>query len=103
MTNRLDALLTLLKKNPEDTFLLYGIALEYSAIEKYDKTKEYLLKAIKTDENYVPAFMQLAQLSEKLNKIDDAKKYYTLGIEAAKKTGDKRSEREMEEFLDELD
>ncbi len=102
MKNRLQALLDLLVKDPNDSFTLYGIALEYLSLEESEKAEEYLKRLIASDPDYVPAYMQYARLKENLNQIEDARQLYLQGIEKARKTGDNRSASEMEDFLDEL-
>ena len=101
--NRLESLLELHVKNPTDSFVMYGIALEYISIKDYAKAEEYCLKLLETDPKYVPVYIQYAKLKEKINNIDDAKKLYLKGIEIAKEVGDKHAAKEMEDFLDELE
>ena len=95
-------MLKLLDKEPEDSFLLYGIALEYMSANNLDEAENYFTKLIKLDPGYVASYMQYAGLKEKQNKIDEAKELYKRGIEIARKAGDNHAAKEMEEFLDEL-
>ncbi len=61
-----------------------------------------LLKLLEKDPDYVPAYMQLAQVYENLNLIDKAKNIYKEGIEIARKNNDSHAADEMEDFLNEL-
>lgn len=103
MSDRLEALLNFFEKDPHDTFTIYGIALEFLSNKKYDKAEEYLTLLLKEDPDYVPAYMQYGQLASTLGRIDEARTLFNNGIIAANKSGDKRSAKEMEEFLDELE
>ncbi len=103
MSDRLNSLLELYKKEPDDSFVMYGIALEYISMRKYEDAERYLNRLLDKDPDYVPGYMQLAQVKEKLDKIDEAREVYKKGIIAAKKQNDLRTVREMEEFLDELE
>ena len=103
MSDRLKSLFELYKKDPNDSFVTYGIALEYISTGNYDEAEKYLTKVITKDPDYVPAYMQLAQVKENLNKIEDAKDIYKRGIEVAKKNNELRTASEMEEFLSELE
>lgn len=103
MNNRLESLLDLHKKDPDDSFLLYGIALEYLSLKDFDKAEEYFKNLLAKDSKYVPAYMQYAQLKEKQNQVGNAKFLYQKGIEVARETGDAHTAKEMEEFLDELE
>lgn len=103
MNNRLESLLNLHKKEPEDSFLMYGIALEYMSQHNFEEAEKYFKNLLSLDANYVPAYMQYAQLKEKQNEIESAKELYKKGIGIAKENGDKHAAKEMEEFLDELE
>ncbi len=103
MNNRLEILLTLLKKEPEDSFLLYGIALEYMSANNFEEAEKYFKSLLANNPKYVPAYMQYAQLKEKQNEIETAKSLYKKGIDIAKESGEKHAAKEMEEFLDELE
>jgi len=103
VNNRLESLLNLHKKEPDDSFLLYGIALEYVSLKDFDEAEKYFENLLAKDSKYVPAYMQYAQLMEKQNQIGKAKILYKEGIEIAKETGDSHAAKEMEEFLDELE
>ena len=102
MNNRLDSLLKLLEKEPEDSFLLYGIGLEYLSAKNFDEAENYFSKLLNVDPDYVATYMQYARLKEKQHKLDEARELYRKGIEVAKKVGDSHAAREMEDFLDEL-
>jgi Tfp pilus assembly protein PilF len=101
--NRLEQLLKLYQTDKRDPFIPYGIALEYLSQNELKKAEEFLQIVIDTDPDYTSAYMQYAQLKANLNKTEEAKQLYLKGIAAAVKTGDKRSAKEMEEFLEELE
>ena len=103
MNNRLESLLNLLKKEPEDSFLLYGIALEYMSLNNFEEAEKYFKSLLLYNKKYVPAYMQYARLKEKQNELDTAKSLYKKGIDIAKEAGDNHAAKEMEEFLDELE
>jgi len=103
MNNRLEGLLGFYQKDPNDPFILYGLALEYMSENKFNQAEDYFLKLLQQHPDYVAGYLQFAQLKEKDNKIEEAKELYKKGITAAVKTGDKKSAREMEDFLSELE
>lgn len=103
MNNRLESLLKLLEKEPEDSFLFYGVALEYMSANNFEEAEKYFKSLLTKDSKYVPAYMQYAQLKEKQNEIESAKELYKQGIQVAKENGDKHAAKEMEDFLDELE
>ena len=99
---RLEALLDFYEKDHNDPFILYALALEYMAENDFGKAEEFFDQLLKKDPDYIAGYLQYARLMEKTDKINEAKELYTRGIEAAKKSGDKKAEKEMEDFLDEL-
>ncbi len=103
MNNRLQSLLAMYEKDPRDSFLIYGIALEYIAQEDYEKAEQYFKSLLEQDPGYVPLYIQYAKLKENQSKIEEAKELYMKGIEIADSAGDSHSASEMEEFLNELE
>jgi Tfp pilus assembly protein PilF len=103
ISERLKSLFELYKKDPNDSFVAYGIALEYISTENYDEAEKHLSEIITKDPDYLPAYMQLAQVKENLNRLDEAKDTYRQGIEVAKKNGELKTASEIEEFLNELE
>ena len=103
MVDRLKSLLELYQKDPKDSFVAYGIALEYISLEKHKKAEKYLTSILQSNPDYVPAYMQLAQIKEKLNNFDEAADLYRKGIKATKEQGDTHTANEMEGFLNELE
>ena len=102
VNKRLEGLLEFYKKDPSDPFVLYGLALEYMSDNQLLKAAEFFNKLLDQNPGYVAGYLQFAQLKEKEDKIEEAKELYRKGIEAAGKTGDKKSAKEMEDFLDDL-
>jgi tetratricopeptide (TPR) repeat protein len=102
MNKRLEGLLGFYEKDPNDPFVLYGIALEYMSENQYQEADSFFRKLLEQNPDYVAGYLQYAQLKEKENKIEDAKELYKIGIEEARKAGDNKSANEMEDFLDEL-
>ncbi len=102
MNDRLSGLLELYRKDPQDSFVIYGIALEYKSKKDYSEAEKYFKILIEKDPSYVPAYMQFAILKEETNELTEAKEIYGKGIKIAKQQGDNHAAQEMEEFLDEL-
>lgn len=103
MNNRLEGLLGFYQKDPDDPFVLYGLALEYMSENQFKLAEDFFKKLLEKDPGYVAGYLQFAQLKEKENMIEEARELYKKGIKAAIKTGDKKSAKEMEDFLSELE
>jgi tetratricopeptide (TPR) repeat protein len=102
MANRLESLLELHKKDSKDSFVIYGIALEYVSKKNFSEAEKYFGKLLKQNPEYVPAYMQFGILKSNLNKKEEAIKIFNDGITIANKIGDKHAANEMEELLNEL-
>lgn len=103
MKSRLESLLEMLEQQPFDSFLLYGIALEYMAMNDDEKAEEYFKELLEADPGYVPGYMQYASLKINQNEIEDAKFLLRKGIKLAREKNDRHAVNEMEDLLDELE
>jgi Tfp pilus assembly protein PilF len=90
----------MLQKEPNDTFLLYGLALEYKKADDSPHALEYLDRVIGLDGGYCYAYHQKGLIHESAGNLDAAKIAYRQGIEAAKKTGDQHARQELEAALE---
>jgi tetratricopeptide (TPR) repeat protein len=97
MKSRIEQLQEFLKEDSNDSFLKYALALEYVRVEENDTARDYFLKLIKDDENYVASYYQLGKLYESLNDGENAKEIYKKGIEIAKKIKDAKTLLELQE------
>lgn len=92
--NRLKILQDFLKKEPNEPFNHYGIALEYL---KMDKTKAVtkFKEILERFPEYVPTYYHAAALFEEIDEIELSKSTYEVGIETAKRAGDSHALREL--------
>jgi tetratricopeptide (TPR) repeat protein len=96
---RLSQLLTMLEKEPNDAFLLYGVAMEHKKAGRLDEAIEYLDRTIAADALYCYAFYQKGQVQEQQGDTKAARQAYELGITAAMKKGDAHAKSELETAL----
>ena len=78
MKNRLESLLALLEKDRKDSFIIYGIALEYKSLKEFKEAEKYFSLLLESNPDYVPTYMQYAQLKERLNQLDEAKSIFKI-------------------------
>lgn len=82
---RIDTLLDLLVKEPNDIFLNYALGLEYASDPATLNEAEFQYKKVlQLDENYIAAYYQLGKLFESRNKNTEAVDYFKKGLEKAK-------------------
>jgi predicted Zn-dependent protease len=100
---RIEKLKEMIAKDPADTFSRYALALEYNGINEPLTAIELLEELITRDPKYLPAYQQLGQLLGKMNKTQEAKKVYRLGIDLAAEQNDEKASKELREELEELE
>lgn len=100
---RIEKLKEMIAKDPADTFSRYALALEYNGINEPLTAIELLEDLITRDPKYLPAYQQLGQLLGKMNKTQEAKKAYRLGIDLASEQNDEKALKELREELEELE
>jgi tetratricopeptide (TPR) repeat protein len=96
---RLTKLQTLLERDPNDTFLLYGIALEHKKLGEIAPAIEFLDRVIQLDPGYCYAYHQKGLAYESTGDMDAAKAAYQAGIESARRKGDAHAQGEIEAAL----
>lgn len=101
-TSRLNQLYALLEESPEDTFLLYAIALEHLATGERADAEKYFLKVLDADDCYLPVYYQLALFYQPENK-HRAIDFCSKGIALAQKSGKTKTQMELQALLNQLE
>lgn len=84
----LEQLRELLKAEPEDGFLRYGVAMAYMKEGRYDEAIGEFEELIRRDPKYVAAYFMGGQAMQQKGDLAKAKAMYERGIAAAKQAGD---------------
>lgn len=98
-TDKLAALQALLAKNPRDTFVLYGIAMEFKKRNDPAAAIDFFDRCLTVDPFYCYAYFQRAQVQEQTGDVQGASATYRRGIVAATKSGDDHARSELEGAL----
>ena len=104
---RLDALQTMLEREPTDAFLLFAIAKEYE--KKYDDAtaQTYYERCHTYNPTYVGLYYHLGKLHERAQNLDAAIHIYKEGMQVAQAAGDRHALSELAmaklELVDEED
>ena len=93
----------MLARDPDDVFLLYGLAMEYVREGDVDEALLRLADVAKRDPNYHSAHFQAAQLLAQEGRTAEARDWATRGVDAARRAGNAHAVGEMEGFLLTLD
>ncbi|MDQ3110882.1 MAG: tetratricopeptide repeat protein [Bacteroidota bacterium] len=101
--DRLSQLEELLKEDPNDSFLQYGIALEYAKKGNVEEAISRIEKLLSEKPDYLGAYYQLGQYYEAVNKTNEAMTIYEKGIILAKKLNNNKTMNELREALQQLE
>ena len=70
----------MLSESPDDTFLLFALALEYVSLENDTEAAKYFEKVISFDKNYDAVYLHYGKLYERANDDETAIKFYKEGM-----------------------
>jgi tetratricopeptide (TPR) repeat protein len=99
ISDKLTKLFSMLERQPNDAFLLYGIGMEYKKLDDLPRAIEFFNKVIAVDPSYCYAYYQRAQVQEQTGDVAAAKRSYTEGIAAADRVKDGHARSELEGAL----
>ena len=97
MNSRITQLKEFLKEEPNDSFLIYALSLEYVKENNVELAIQTLLDLHQKDENYLAVYYQLGKLYQSINEIDKATMFFDKGMEVAKKEGNMKTFSELKE------
>jgi thioredoxin-like negative regulator of GroEL len=100
--SRRERLEAMLKEDPTDPFLRYGLAMEYVGAGNDDIAARHFADLLKASPDYVAAYFHAGQALVRLGRDDEARAILQKGIGAAQKKGDSHAASEMQGFLDTL-
>ncbi len=102
MSTRKEKLEAMLQREPNDPFLIYGLALEYRNTNELDRAAELLTRVIQIDPGYCYAYFQLGQIQSMGGDNSAAGQTFRRGIAAAVNKGDAHAHQEIAGALAEL-
>ena len=103
MSDRIDALLAMLKRGQDSALLRFSLGSEYLSQHRYAAAAEHLRAAVDLDGNYSAAWKLLGRALLSQGLRDEARAVYRSGIAVAEAKGDKQAAREMTVFLRRLE
>ncbi len=99
MPTRREKLESMLKDDPKDVFLRYGLAMELDKEEDHDRSLDLLTELTEDDPPYVPAFFMAGQQLARLTRVGESRDVLRIGIEQARQQDNHHAAGEMSEFL----
>ena len=101
-SNRLETLKGMVDQNPGDSFLRYGLAMEYRNGGDLEGAVREFRALMAADPDYAPAYFHGGQTLERLGRMEEARELYEKGIEVTMRKGDQHARSEMQAALDML-
>lgn len=95
MSQRMQQLQQMLQREPDDPFLVYGLAMEYKKAGQGEQAIEHFNRVLQLDPGYCYAHHQIGLIHESTGDLDAARAAYRAGVEAARKKGDAHAEGEI--------
>jgi len=102
-SERLDKLLALLAAEPDDGFVLYGLAQECQKLGRLADAVAYYDRTIQADPKQCYAFFHKAKSLEASGRRRDAAATLREGLARARSLGDFKAAGEIEGYLDEME
>ena len=96
---RLELIMEMLEKDPNDPFLLYAVALEYKKTGNFVVATKQLENLLKSHPKYLGTYYLLGKLYEESEEIAKAIKIYKAGKIIATSNGDHKILGELNEAL----
>jgi predicted Zn-dependent protease len=97
--SRREKIEALLKDEPQDQFLRYGLAVELDNEGRMDESLAIFRSLMRDQPPHVASYFRGAQLLVKLGEIEDGRALLRDGIEIARQQGDLHAAGEMGELL----
>jgi Tfp pilus assembly protein PilF len=98
--NKIRELAGYLKKNPQDSFTKFALALELLKLDEVSKAQVLFESVLKQDPNYLGVYYHLGKLYERTGRPGDAKEMYIRGIRVAELQNHERTLAELKEALE---
>ena len=102
MSTRREKLEAMLRDDPHDPFLRYGLAMEHQKEANYDAALDLFRELQKQSPPYVPGFFRAGQMLADMGRVDEAREALRRGVEQARDQDDAHAAAEMSELLMEL-
>ncbi|QDU55813.1 tetratricopeptide repeat protein [Aeoliella mucimassa] len=99
MTTRREKIEAMLQDEPNDQFLRYSLAMEFSKEDNHERSLGLLTELIEDNPPHVPAFFMAGQQLAGLGQINKARDVLRAGIDVARQQGNQHAAGEMSEFL----
>ena len=100
--DRIEKLKVFLAADPHNSFIKHALAMEYLALGEEGTARGLLEEVLERDADAIGSYYQLGKLLERAGENALALQWYERGMEAARRTGEKRAYNELQTAHDDL-
>jgi predicted Zn-dependent protease len=97
--SRIEAFEAMLKDQPDEVMIWYGLGNEYFKLERWADAANALRHVVRLNPDYTAAYQMLGSALMGAGLADEARSAWTQGIEAGKRTGAWKAQQHMEHLL----
>ena len=97
--SRIDIFAEMVKQQPEDAMIWYGLASEYMKAEKWSEAVDALRNVVRINPDYTAAYQMLGTALVNERRVEEARDIWATGIEVARRTGAWKAQQHMEGLL----
>ncbi len=97
--SRLEIFETMAREQPDDALIWYGLASEYTKLEKWDEAATALRNVVRINPDYTAAYQMLGTALLNQGHTEEARRAWAVGVEAADRTGAWKARQHMEGLL----
>jgi predicted Zn-dependent protease len=95
----MDVFAEMVKQQPGDAMVWYGLASEYQKAERWNDAADALRKVVGLNPDYTAAYQMLGTALLNQGEVEGARRAWAEGIEAADRTGAWKARQHMEGLL----
>ncbi|MFN2455954.1 MAG: tetratricopeptide repeat protein [Pyrinomonadaceae bacterium] len=97
--SRIEVFETMARDQPDDALIHYGLATEYTKLERWNDAVESLRNVIRINPDYTAAYQMLGTALANAGHTDEARRAWTNGVASATRTGAWKARQHMEGLL----
>ncbi len=102
MNDRIEKIISMLERTPNDTFLHYSLGMEYISAERFDDAVDSFQKCVELDENYLAAYVECGKALRSAARLDEARQVFSQAMELAVTQGESHMRDFIQQQLDAL-
>jgi uncharacterized protein HemY len=92
MTDRIEAIRRMLRKEPDDVFLHYSLGMEYASAGRHDAAVGEFRRCIDLDAGYVAGYVEAGKSLRAMGDLPGARDVFACGLAAAEARGERHSQ-----------